>query len=186
MKTVITWLELDFFKIIQNRFLILVQKRCNLFCLTKDPRVKQKNLPEMAAASLMVSEISKNVKQLATSSSQQTYPEAKHEKTYSGENSNKCSQCYFESSNAGNLKGHMKLHSGEKPNKCNQCDFASSYASSLRDHLKTHSGEKAHKCSQCDYASSHANHLRTHLKTHSGEKSNKCNHCALHPPRQPI
>ena len=176
MKTVITWLELDF-SIIQNRFLILVQKRCTLFCLTKGPRVKQKNLPEMAAASLMVSEISKNVKQLATSSSQQTYLEAKHEKTYSGENSNKCSQCYFESSNAGNLKGHMKLHSGEKPNKCNQCDYASSRPDSLKGHMKIHSGEKPNKCNQCDFASSHTSSLRDHLKTHSGERSNKCNQC---------
>ena len=31
---------------------------------------------------------------------------------------------------------------GIKPNKCNQCDFASSLAGNLRRHLKTHSGEK--------------------------------------------
>ena len=30
---------------------------------------------------------------------------------------------------------------GEKLNKCNQCDFASSRAGNLRTHLKTHSGE---------------------------------------------
>ena len=57
-------------------------------------------------------------------------------------------------------------------NKCNQCDYASSDAGNLRRHLKTHSGEKSNKCNQCDYASSRADKLRTHLKTHSGEKSN--------------
>ena len=59
-----------------------------------------------------------------------------------------------------------------KPNKCNQCDYASSRAGDLRTHLKTHSGEKSNKCDQCDFASSRAGHLRTHLKMHSGEKPN--------------
>ena len=31
--------------------------------------------------------------------------------------------------------------SEEKSNKCNQCDFASTRAGNLRTHLKTHSGE---------------------------------------------
>ena len=39
-------------------------------------------------------------------------------------------------------------------NKCNQCDYASSQAGNLRIHLKTHSGEKSNICNQCDYASS--------------------------------
>ena len=60
----------------------------------------------------------------------------------------------------------------EKPNKCYQCDYASSQAGNLRTHLKTHSGEKTNKCNLCDYASSQAVHLRTHLKTRSGEKPN--------------
>ena len=30
-----------------------------------------------------------------------------------------------------------------KSNKCNQCDFASSQAGDLRRHLKTHGGEKS-------------------------------------------
>ena len=33
--------------------------------------------------------------------------------------------------------------SGEKSNKCNQCDYASSWAGNLRTHLKMHSGEKS-------------------------------------------
>ena len=53
-----------------------------------------------------------------------------------------------------------------KSNKCNQCAFASSYAGNLRQHLKTHSGEKSNKCSQCDYASSRASVLKTHFKMH--------------------
>ena len=35
----------------------------------------------------------------------------------------------------------MKTHSGENSNKCNQCDFASSQAGNLKKHMKTHSGE---------------------------------------------
>ena len=41
--------------------------------------------------------------------------------------SNKCNQCGYTSSQAGNLRQHLKMHSGEKSNKCNQCDYASSY-----------------------------------------------------------
>ena len=37
----------------------------------------------------------------------------------------------------------MKTHSGEKSNKCIQCDYVSSRAGDLRKHLKTHSGEKS-------------------------------------------
>ena len=57
-----------------------------------------------------------------------------------------------------------------KSNKCNQCGYASSQAGNLRRHLKIHSGEKSNKCDQCDYASSDAGNLRRHLKTHRGEK----------------
>ena len=66
-----------------------------------------------------------------------------------------------------------------KSNKCNQCNYASSQAGNLRTHLKIHSGEKSYKCNQCDYASSRAGNLRTHLKKHSGEKPNKCSQCVL-------
>ena len=37
-------------------------------------------------------------------------------------------------------------NSGEKSNKCSQCNYASSWAGNLRMHLKTHSGEKSNKC----------------------------------------
>ena len=59
-------------------------------------------------------------------------------KMHSGEKTNKCTQCYFESARVGDLKKHLRRHSGEKSNKCNQCDYASSYARALRTHLKTH------------------------------------------------
>ena len=36
-----------------------------------------------------------------------------------------------------------KRHGGEKSNKCNQCDFASSQAGNLKPRYKTHSGEKS-------------------------------------------
>ena len=48
---------------------------------------------------------------------------------------NKCNQCKYTSSHAGNLRTHLKRHSGEKSNKCKQ-------AGNLRRHLKMHSGEK--------------------------------------------
>ena len=117
-------------------------------------------------------------------------------------------------SRAGLLRTHLQTHSGEKTNKCYQCDYDSGrrfqetfensqwtqvkqmqpmhwlhlfdlwvcdYACSdptgLRSHLKTHSGRKSNKCNQNDYASSNASNLRWHFKTHSGEKPNKCNQC---------
>ena len=92
--------------------------------------------------------------------------------------SQKCNQCDYASSDAGNLMRHLKTHSGEKLNKCNQCDYASSQTGNLRRHLKTHSGEKSNRCNQCDYASSQTVTLWRHLKTHSGEKSKKCNQCS--------
>ena len=154
-------------KIIQNRFLFLVQKICNFFCLNNDHGAKQKKLPEMAADSLMVNEIAKNVKHICTRCnnfySTLTYLEAhikaEHEKTYRREKSNKCGQCNFESARAGDLKKHLRRHNGEKSNKCNQCDYASSYPKNLRQHLKRHTGEKSSKCNQCDYASSQAGHI---------------------------
>ena len=82
---------------------------------------------------------------------------------HSREKSNKCNQCDYISSQAGNLKRHMQTHYGEKFNKCNQCNFASSRTDILRRHLKIHIGEKSHKCNQGEYKSSH-------LKIHSGEK----------------
>ena len=42
----------------------------------------------------------------------------------------------------------MKAHNGEKSNKCDQCDFASSQAGNLRRHLKSHSREKLNKLNQ--------------------------------------
>ena len=35
-----------------------------------------------------------------------------------------------------------ETYTGEKSNKCKQCDYASSQAGDLRTHLKTHNGEK--------------------------------------------
>ena len=43
----------------------------------------------------------------------------------------KCNQCYFTSTNTGNLKRHLKRHSGENQKKCSQCDFTS-YQEGLR------------------------------------------------------
>ena len=81
----------------------------------------------------------------------------------------KCNQCDYASSQASHFRRHLKTHSGEKTNKCNQCDYASSRAGDLRQHLKTHSGEKSNKCNH--FAFSQAGHLRTHLKTHSGDRT---------------
>ena len=71
------------------------------------------------------------------------------------------------------LSGKRFEYTLEKLNKCSQCNYASSQAGNLRTHLKTHSGERSYKCNQCDYESSQANNL-AHLKIYSGEKSNKC------------
>ena len=73
-----------------------------------------------------------------------------------------------------------------KLNKCSQCDYASSQAGNLRQHLKTHSGEKSNKCNQCDYATSQAGHLRSPLKRHSGKKSKNATNVTLHLFRQAI
>ena len=94
------------------------------------------------------------------------------------ERSNKCNQCNYTSSDAGNLRRHSKMHSGEKPNKCKQCNSAFPRADHLIRHLETHRGKKLNKCNQCDYASflqaicnqcdfasSQASSLKVHLKT---------------------
>ena len=84
-----------------------------------------------------------------------------HLRTHSGEKSNKCTQCDYSSSEAGNFWGTFEeTHSGEKPNECNQCDYAASQVGNLRKHMKIHSGEKSNQCKQC-------------------EKSNKWNQCTL-------
>ena len=90
------------------------------------------------------------------------------------EKSNKCNQCDYAYSRAGNLRTHLKTHRGEKSNNCNQCNFASLHAGHLRKHLIMHSGEKLNKCNQYDYAYSRAGHLRKHFKTQSPEKSDRC------------
>ena len=88
-----------------------------------------------------------------------------------GEKSNKCNQCEYVSSHAGNLKRHLKTHSREK---LNQCDFASSDSGTLGVHLKTHSEENPN---QWDFTSFGTGTLGVHLKTHSGENPNQCNQC---------
>ena len=72
------------------------------------------------------------------------------------EKSNKCNQCDYQSSEAGNLKRHLKMHSGEKSYKWNQCNYTSYRVGDLKKHLKMHSGERQNKCNQCDCASSQA------------------------------
>ena len=83
--------------------------------------------------------------------------------------SNKCNQCDYASSQAGDLRRHLKTHSGEKSQKCNQCDYATYHTGHLKTHIKTHTGEKPNKCSQCEYASSRADQLRLHFKRHVGK-----------------
>ena len=67
-----------------------------------------------------------------------------------------------------NVRVQMKeTDNTEKPNKCHQCDYSSSHAGDLRKHLKIHSGEKSNKCNQCDFAASREDNFRRHLKAHS-------------------
>ena len=72
----------------------------------------------------------------------------------------------------------------KKSNKCNQCDYASSYAGNLKTHLKTHSGEKSNKCNQCDFASSYASALRRHIKAHNRAKQTNATNLNMHPFKQ--
>ena len=51
-------------------------------------------------------------------------------------------KCYFACSDPSSSSQHLKTHSGEKSNKCNQCTFESFQTGNLREHLKTHSGDK--------------------------------------------
>ena len=73
-----------------------------------------------------------------------------------------------------------------RSNKCNQCKYESSRAGNMRSHLKRHSGEKSNKCNQCDYASSEARNLRRHMKIHSGENQTNATSVTVHPLRQAI
>ena len=75
--------------------------------------------------------------------------------------------------------GHIWKHTGERSNKCNQCDFTSSQAGNMCRHLKTHRGEQSNKCNQCNYAASRASHMRVHLKPHNGENTIKWKHDLL-------
>ena len=69
-----------------------------------------------------------------------------------------------------------KKNNARKSNKCNQCAYASSQAGDLRKHVKRHTGQNSNKCNQCDYASSQAGYLRKYLmRRHSEENENKRN-----------
>ena len=67
-------------------------------------------------------------------------------------------------------EGVNQPHNGEKLNKCNQCDYSCSQAGNLRRHLKMHSGEKSNKCNQCDFVCSAPSSLGRHMKKHSVER----------------
>ena len=43
------------------------------------------------------------------------------------------------------FRKHLQGHNEEKSNKCNQCDYASSQAGDIKRHLKAHNGEKSNK-----------------------------------------
>ena len=74
---------------------------------------------------------------------------------------------------------HMQTHNGEKPNKCYQCKYSCSGAGDLKKHMRTHSREKPYKCDKCDHACTNASHLKRHGKTHNLTKTilKKCNRC---------
>ena len=78
------------------------------------------------------------------------------------------------------------MQSGEKSNKCSQCDYVCSQAGDLNTHFKTNSGEKPKKCNHCNFALSEAGNLRRHLKKHIGEKTTNANSGTLDPHRQVI
>ena len=59
--------------------------------------------------------------------------------------SNKCNQCNYVPSQAGDLRRHLKTHNKEKQNKCNQCEYVSPYAFALKRQLKRHNWEKQTK-----------------------------------------
>ena len=87
--------------------------------------------------------------------------------SHSGEKSNKCNQCDFESFQAGDLKKHLKLHSEEKAYKCKECDFAFSMQSNLNKHIEKHRNKKPGKCNHCEFVSYNIATMRKHSKDHN-------------------
>lgn len=56
----------------------------------------------------------------------------------------KCPNCFFTTSNRGNLKQHMKRHSGPLVNvySCDLCNFTTKYKHSLKGHMSRHNRGK--------------------------------------------
>ena len=69
---------------------------------------------------------------------------------------------------------------------CNQCYYASSQVGDLKEHLKTHSGENSNKCSQWDSASSEADDLRVPLKCTVEKSRTNATNATMYPFKQAI
>ncbi|XP_072911882.1 uncharacterized protein [Hemitrygon akajei] len=78
----------------------------------------------------------------------------------------KCSQCYYKSTELGNLNRHIRSHRGEKPFKCTQCDYASTQMVNVKRHLQTHTGKKPFQCPQCKLVCESREALKLHKQSH--------------------
>ncbi|XP_048386199.1 zinc finger protein 729-like isoform X1 [Stegostoma tigrinum] len=78
----------------------------------------------------------------------------------------KCSHCYYETIELGNLNRHIRSHKGEKPFKCNQCNYASTQLVNVKRHLRTHAGKESYQCTQCEFVSESKAAFKRHTDNH--------------------